>query len=210
MSENKYKRVYKYMKIEYIIDSIKNGIYAGAANSFNDPYEEKDIRYIEQYRICCLASSSNKMLMWAHYGNHQQCCVEFSVREDSVRSVEYSEDYNITRNLIEQASEEMFFRKAKEWSYEKEQRAVCDIKKFDDALWKKVQDRYYLRALPKTVYFGLRVNFENEDIQAVLNYIKEHNLSNIDNQIEVKLCALRDDKYEITTDKQFDYTREIR
>lgn len=185
--------VFKYMKIQYAIESLKNGIYAGKANDFNDPYEEKDIRYINDYRICCLASSYNKMLMWAHYGNHKQCCIKFSVEDNIVYPVKYVSDYNITRKHIEEASAEMFFYKAKEWDYEKEKRAVCDIKNYDVKVWKKVEDEYYLRANPKIIYLGLRVDLKKPETRNLLEYVEEHNLSNKDREIKVKLCDLRND-----------------
>ncbi len=201
--------VYKYMNIKYAIDSLKNGIFAGSPRHFNDPYEEKNIRYIDQFRICCMSSSYNKMLMWAHYGNHQQCCIGFSVEDSVIVPVEYTEHYHLTRQHIENASIEMFYYKAKEWAYETEKRAVCDTRNYDETIWKKIGERYYLRAVPKKIFFGLRANLETKEVQELFKYVKEHNLSNKDRVIEVRLCALRDDIYGITTDKQFEYEREI-
>lgn len=52
--------------------------------------------------------------------------------------------------------------------------------------------------------------WENEEIQGLLKYVKEYNLSNVNRLIEVKQYSLRNDGYEITIDEQFDYKCEIR
>ena len=208
MSESVYESVYKYMSIKHVIDCLEHGIYAGNPRDFNDPYEEKDLRYIDQYRVACLGSSHRNMLMWAHYGKHQQCCIEFSVPEDTVNLLTIQK--SISKNLkLEKNPLKMFYYKGKEWEYESEKRAVCDTRKYDETL-EKIGDNYYLRAIPKAVYFGLRVDFKKDEAQDLLKYIKEFNLSHHETKIEVNLCKISDGgRSAIALDKQFDYEREI-
>lgn len=74
--------LYKYTSIEHSLDSLIYGIYAGCIKDFNDPYEAEGIVFPEDYRVCCTSLSNKPMFMWAYYGNHRGCCIQFSVPDN--------------------------------------------------------------------------------------------------------------------------------
>ena len=73
--------IYKYTKIEYIKSCVENGIYASRIDQVNDPYESDGIENPDLYRIACLTTASTQMLMWAYYGNHHGCSIQYDVSQ---------------------------------------------------------------------------------------------------------------------------------
>lgn len=202
-------KIHKYMKIEHAIDALEHGIYAGTLDSFNDPYEYEGILYPDLYRVCCLTGSDRKMLLWAHYANHSECCVGFDVNENDVRQVKYTTDYYQRREMSQEEVLENLFVKAKEWDYENEYRIICEIENYDALKWNKIGESYFFKAKVTELIFGLKTNFSNENSQRLLKYLKRYNENRDNHAVDVKKCMLSDKRYEIIFNKQFDYRREI-
>ena len=119
------KSLYKYTALERIPSCIKNGVYASRLNNINDPYEGRGIRYMNQYRVVCLTSSPFQMLMWAYYGNHKGCCIEYDVGEiTGIRPVEYIKEFQSHEDMNTQEVIESLYKKGNEWSHEHEYRLV--------------------------------------------------------------------------------------
>ena len=90
--------------------------------------------------ICCFTDLFDHPLMWSHYANqHQGICVGYTLDrqpEPSIFPVQYGGDRTIKSSLIEDAlikkdpqaqhylDQQILFRKAPEWHYEKEWRLL--------------------------------------------------------------------------------------
>lgn len=198
--------VYKYMKVEHAIDALENGIFAARLDTFNDPYEYEGIRYLDDYRVSCLAKSAQQMLMWAYYGNHQGCCVAFNVPDDTpvMRNVEYRKDYYQHRDMNGDELIDNLYTKAYEWQHENEIRIIYHRPTAEEKLWKIVDDRVFFIADVTQVIFGLRTDFSQYECQELLKYIRDNK-----GEIDVKQCLLSQNAYKIKWDKQFDYVHEI-
>ena len=208
-------KFYKYMDIKNAVSALKNGIYAGKLNEFNDPYEYEGIKYVDDYRVCCGTRSAMKMLMWAHYVSHQGCCVEYEVPKDCelIKNVEYVEDYYERREMNRDELFENLYVKAKEWKYENEIRIVCDTMHLNDALWTVIDEKYFFKkASVKAVCLGLNTDLNSSDVQNLFLFIDGYNSSmpEGDRLIKVQKCILSHRNYSITLDKQFDYRRAMK
>jgi hypothetical protein len=82
--------------------------------------------------VFCLSECKDSILMWSHYTkNHKGFCVEFERSPDNdlgdyekTRKVRYVSEYPIINPLDSKAYDFKFFRKAKDWKYEKEWRLL--------------------------------------------------------------------------------------
>jgi hypothetical protein len=114
-----------------------------------------------EYRVLSLSSKWNSPLMWSHYADeHRGICIEYGtnqhdcwslkqVRYDQPRSIKSSD---LTEWLVagsqtaeEQIREAYFFRKAREWTYERE--------------WRDLASKGVVGGAPfrmKAIYFGIR------------------------------------------------------
>ena len=200
--------VYKYMKIEHVKDSIKNGIYAAPLNTFNDPYECKGIRYLDDYRVCCLTGSSRQMIMWAYYGNHKGCCVSFEIPDklEIVKEINYTKEYYNHTKMSNEELVDILYTKAYEWNHEKEIRIVYNSEDSDKSLWNYDNDKVYFKGKVREVNFGLNVDFKEKNCQELLKYLS---MNEEYYHIIVNQCRLSDSRYEIVKDKQFNYKKEI-
>ncbi len=200
--------LYKYTPIEHIKSCIEKGIFASNLDNINDPYEGKGIRYKDQYRVVCLTASPIQMLMWAYYGNHRGCCVEFDVnRVDGLRRVDYIKTFQSHEDMDTKQVIESLYCKGYEWKHENEYRIVYHKKSADRALWEIDKDKIYFKAPAKRIIFGLAAEMNSRYIE-ILEYLKEYNETHKPS-IEVTKCRLMSDKYQLETDKQFDLDAEI-
>lgn len=205
---------YKYTKPEWIQSSIDYGAYASRIDAVNDPYEMEGIVHPEDFRICCLASSSMRMLMWSYYTKHQGCCIEYEFEKGIIEAgilkpVEYVRDYYERRYMSNEEIRRFLYLKGKEWKKEKEVRAVW-YKDDTSQHWIINGENVYLKAKVKSITFGLLAERDEEEYLKALKCIQEYNLQRNKNaEIIVKKLILSNKKYRLQLDQQFDYTREI-
>ena len=197
--------LYKYTGIKYIPSCIENGVYASQLDNINDPYEGKGIRYPEQYRVVCLTASSLQMLMWAYYGNHKGCCVAFDV--NYATPVEYIKEFQMHEDMSTKEVIESLYQKGNEWKHEKEFRIVFHESKANDPSWKRIDENIFLVAPVKKIVFGYLAEMDEKYVE-MLEYIKEYNQNN--EPIEVTKCRLKNEKYQLAEDKQFDIDAELK
>ena len=199
------KSLYKYTSMDFIESCIKNGVYASKIDVVNDPFESAGVKYPHLYRICCLTNSPKKMLLWAYYTNHQECCVEFDVSTidtSLLRPVEYDDTFSSHTGMSLDEVYSSLYRKGKEWKHENEFRAVYYEKNNVSSYWKKDGDCVFLRAKVKSVTFGL---FSDRDLP---RYKKALEIL-IKYEIEKKKCRLKGNKYALEDDRQFDLEIEL-
>ena len=201
--------VTKYTKLIHVSDAIKNGVYACKLDALNDPFEFEGIKNPNNYRVCCLTSSDKKMLMWAYYGNHRECSIQFEIPDDYLKKVEYVEYFNTHRYMDSETIIESLYRKGKEWEWEKEYRAVYSKEDTDKNKWLCVNDKCFLRAKVKQITFAVLAH-KNELYQKTLKTIKKFNDSHTE-MITVKKMIIKDtsSKYELVFDPQYKYEEEI-
>ena len=203
------KSLYKYTTSEYIRSCIENGVYASKLDNINDPYEARDVRYQDQYRVVCLTSSSTQMLMWAYYGNHKGCCIEYDVTDiGSIRKVEYVKEFISREDMTTDEVIETLYCKGHEWRHENEHRLVYHTGTANESLWKHDGDNVFLIAPVKSITFGIAVDLDYKYIEA-LEYLKEYNRVHKP-IIEVSKCRLMSNKYQLKADKQFNLDDEIK
>ena len=202
--------LHKYTSIDHALDSLKHGIYAGQIKDFNDPYEAEGIVFPEDYRVCCTSSSNKQMFMWAYYGHHRGCCIQFHVPDDleNVKKVEYKREYICHREMDSDEIYKSLYQKSLEWKHENEIRIVYSKNNADKSLWNCIGENVYFIAKPKSIMLGLLVDFDDIIVQKLLRDIKTLN-DNSEEKIQVKKCMLSSSKYQLITDKQFDYERHI-
>ena len=202
----------KYTKLEYIASSVERGVYASPLESLNDPYETIGIRYVQDYRVCCMTKSPFKMLLWSHYSTHYGCRIDFTFSpavEKLVKEVIYSKEIMDRFNIEVAKIPEFLCHKGSEWDYEKELRAVWSRNGNQDA-WNTVDGKIYLKAKVTKVTFGLLADKRKKDYLTALKYLKNaNNKRNEEEKIAVCKCKLREDRYALVEDKQYDYIREL-
>lgn len=200
--------LFKYTSLEFIPSCINNGVYASRLDKINDPFEGKGIRYPNLYRVVCLTASPFQMLMWAYYGNHRGCCIEFDVdRIRSIRAVEYIKVFQAHEDMSTLEVIESLYKKGNEWRHEKEYRLVYYEPTADKSLWKIDGEKVYLIAPVKRIIFGYAAEMDDK-YQKMLEYIQDYNASH-DQKIEVTKCRLMQTKYQLEADKQFDINAEL-
>lgn len=201
--------LFKYTLSEHIQSCVENGVYASRLDNINDPYEARDVRYQEQYRVVCLTSSSQQMLMWAYYGNHKGCCIEYDVTGiDGIQKVNYIRDFISRENMTTDEVIKSLYCKGNEWNHENEHRIVYHAGTTDETLWNHVGDDIFLIAPVKSIIFGIAADLDYKYIEA-LEYLREYNKLH-QPVIQVSKCKLMSDKYQLELDKQFDLDSEIK
>ena len=204
LNDNK-KILYKYTSMDFIESCIKNGIYASKIDAVNDPFESEGVKYPHLYRICCMTNSPKRMLLWAYYTNHKECCVEFdvsSVVPSLIRPVDYVDSFSPHINMSLEEVFSSLYRKGKEWKHENEFRAVYYTKNNDRSNWKADGDNVYLKATVRSVTFGL---FSDRDLPRYKKALE----TLIYHGIEGKKCRLKNNKYALEDDRQFDLETEL-
>ena len=136
--------LFKYTELQYIPSCIESGIYASRLDNINDPFEGNGVKYPDHYRVVCLTKSSHKMLMWAYYGNHRGCCVEFDVSNISgVRKIEYIKKFINRENMNTDEVIDSLYKKGYEWKNENEYRLVYYEPNAEETIWKRVKDKVF-------------------------------------------------------------------
>lgn len=145
---------------------------------------------IEEYKIswenvkefvslACFCESYNINPMWAHYAdNHSGICVGYNFFKDKiirdfcfpVYYVDVANNTKVCMNLLKNLKEknrlvsQLFLKKGKDWSYEKEWRIVIPNNLHLDKIkfiWKN--RKKYLKFLkPESVYLGYNINDNDE------------------------------------------------
>lgn len=114
-----------------------------------------------EHRVLCLSSKWNSPLMWSHYADeHRGICIEYDTDQHdcwSLKPVRYDQPRGIkssdlaewlvagSKTAEEQIRETYFYRKAREWDYEKE--------------WRDLASQRVGAGSPfrmKAIYFGIR------------------------------------------------------
>lgn len=152
---------------------------------------EIDNSYKEEYRVTCFSEDNANAPMWAFYAdNHKGICIEYNLHENShcrdfclpVQYVTKTDNVHLTETLLDNEdprnveSLELFVKKAKYWSYEREWRLIFDDKyNYEEFTFHLEDNKKYLRFLkPKAVYMGLEITSEDEDF---IKYLcKERNI----------------------------------
>ena len=200
--------LFKYTPIEFIPSCLENGIYASRLDKINDPYEGRGIRYPDQYRVVCLTSSSYQMLMWAYYGNHKGCCIEFDVSGiEAIREVEYVKEFQAHEDMTTEQVIESLYKKGYEWRHEKEYRLVYHEPTSDKKIWKKDGEDIFLHAPVKKIIFGYAAEMDDYYPQ-MLDFLKQYNAEH-ENKIETTKCRLMSNRYQLEGDKQFSLEAEL-
>lgn len=206
------KTLYKYTGIKFISSCIDNGVYASELTYLNDPYESLGIEYPEDYRVVCLTKSPLAMLMWAYYGNHQGCCIEYEIdpslyENNILRPVQYIDNYFDRQESSNEELVENLYYKGSEWDREKEFRAVYYSDNANGNFWKVTDKSIFLKARVKSVTFGLSpvVNIDYKLALQLLIKIKKNN----PNDIAIRKCKLQSSRYGLEFDKQFKPEKEL-
>lgn len=201
--------LYKYTSIEYIQSCIENGVFASRLDNINDPFENSGISYPEQFRVVCLTGSAFKMLMWAYYGNHKICCVEFEVPDNvGICKVDYVQEFVSREDMSTDEVIESLYKKGNEWKHENEYRLVYHEGTAQKGIWKKEGDNIFLIAPVKRVIFGLSAVMNYKYVEA-LEYLKNYNATHAP-EIIVTKCKQKNGTYQLDADKQFDLDAEIK
>lgn len=202
--------LFKYTGLQFIPSCIENGIFASRLDNINDPYEGKGIRYPNRYRVVCMTASPYQMLMWAYYGNHRGCCVEFDVDDvDGIRPVEYIKEFQQHEDMDTDEVIDSLYKKGNEWSHEREYRLVYHETTADKKFWKRNGEDVFLIAPVKQIIFGYAAEVD-EQYPEMLEYIKDYNENEShDQKIKVTKCRLKANQYRLEEDKQFDISAEL-
>ena len=197
--------LYKYMELQHLASTLKNGVYASCLGKSN-PFELYGVENPELFRKCSMTNSPKQMLLWTLYGRHHQgCCVEFDVSDvDQIllRKVEYTDSFSSHLDMNPKEICEDLYKVGKEWDFENEYRAVFYRRKYNEEAWNVIGKDIYLKARIKSVTFGLYADDNASLYVECLELLKR-------NDITVKKCKLRNDKYGLSDDPQFDLDYEI-
>ena len=200
--------LYKYTSLEYIESCVENGVYASTLSGINDPYEGRNIRYQERYRVVCMTNSPRKMLMWAYYVNHKGCCIEYDVTDIvGIQKVKYVKEFISREDMSTEEVIKSLYKKGNEWKHENEYRIVYHEGSSDEKLWKHVGEKIFLIAPVKSVLFGCAAELD-ENYYKALEFVYEYNTKNKPS-INVSKCILRNNSYQLIKDNQFDLEAEI-
>ena len=199
-------KLYKYTSQEFIPSCVENGVYASNLGNINDPYEGKGISYPSQYRVVCMTNSPFQMLMWAYYGNHRGCCITYEIDDSIVRKVDYTTEFQSHEDMTTEEVIESLHHKGKEWEHENEYCVVYYAPRANKDLWNIDGEDIFLKAQVEKVVFGLLAK-EDKNYLKMLKYLQKHNRNH--EKIDVSKCKLRNDKYQLESDKQFDIDIEI-
>ena len=204
--------VYKYTKIMYLKKAIEYGLFASHIDDVNDPYEWEGIAYRDRYRICCVTSGYQAMLMWAYYVNHRECAIQFEINgeaEQLMRNVHYQEEFVSRREMSVSEIMESLFIKGKEWIHEREKRAVY-YEPTAQECWKEHVGEIYLNASVKEVIFGVLAH-KNTNYVETLEYLKQYNEQcDSDKSIIVnKMMISTSGQYKLIKNPQYDYKRDL-
>lgn len=203
-------RLYKFTSMEFIPSCIENGVFASNLNDINDPYEGKGIEYPDLFRVVCMTDKDLKMLMWAYYGNHRGCCVEFEVPEEyGIRKVTYDAPFQSHEDMNVDEIIESLYKKGPEWKPEEEYRLVYYRRRANPSMWRVDGNKVYLNANVKSVLFGLLADVKKEEYLRQLLYLQQYN-SIHDEKISVSKCRLQNNRYRLSRIQQFDLDEEIR
>lgn len=199
---------YKYTPVEFIDKCIEKGIYASTLDAVNDPYEIAGINCPNNYRIVCLTTKPDDMLMWSYYGNHAGCCVEFDLSGiDGIREVKYNDDYLRDDNMSEERTIECLYRKSEVWKNEHEYRLVYCSENCKEKYWDRERDVVYLKAKAKRIIFGL---FSDKDFKYdyMIDYLMKNNVGT--NRIEISKYRIKEGCYQLEVDSTFDIKEEYK
>lgn len=163
--------LFKYTGQQFIPSCIENGIFASRLDNINDPFEGKGIRYHNLYRVVCLTASPYKMLMWAYYGNHRGCCVEFDVDGvEGIRPVDYIKEFQYHEDMDTNEVIESLYKKGNEWNIENEYRLVYHTPTADKKIWNRIRgEDIFLIAPVKQIIFGYAAEMD-EHYPEMLEY----------------------------------------
>ena len=204
-SGNSFKSLYKFTNMDFIESCILNGVYGSHLDKVNDPFEGKGINNPELYRICCLTNSPKQMLLWAYYGNHKECCIEYDVSDidnSLLKRVNYINTFIDHEDMTLFQIYESLYSKGREWKHENEIRAVYYKKNFDRNLWIVDGSQIFLKAKVKSVIFGLLSEQDVERYGKALLVLKKYG-------IDAKKCKLKKGEYKLVYDNQFDSEIEL-
>lgn len=200
--------LFKYTGLQFIRSCVEDGIFASRLDNINDPFEGKGIRYPNRYRVVCLTESPYRMLMWAYYGNHRGCCVEFDMEGiRGIQQVDYIKEFLVHEDMSTEEVIESLYKKGNEWSHEKEHRLVYYEPTADKRIWKRIGENVFLIAPVKQIIFGYACEMD-EQYPEMLEYISKYN-TNHDKTIKVTKCRLKNTQYRLEEDKQFDIIAEL-
>ena len=151
--------------------------------------------------------------MWAYYGNHKGCCIEYECPDDiGIRKVEYITEMQKREEMDVENIIESLYMKGNEWKHENEWRLVYYAETADDDIWKTDKngnaENVFLKAKVNGVLFGLMSERDEEYIK-MLQYLSEYNVSH-EETIEVSNVLLRKDRYELMKNKQFNIKYELK
>lgn len=207
------KKYYKFTDTQYIISCIENGVYASKLTNVNDLYEAEGMLYPNDYRVCCMTESYLKMLMWAYYGNHKGCCIEYEFDDNAIidcdiRNVKYIDQFQSHRTMDKTEIRESLYTKGKEWEHENEVRAVWEKGVVSDR-WKVNGDDVFLKAKVVSICFGVMAEY-TDGYKKALEYLKTYNMWHEKRDvIDVKKVMLRTDKYGLMKDPQYQYLKHL-
>ena len=163
---------------------------------FNKKIRNEWEKIKDETSIVCFSEYNNITPMWAHYSeNHKGICVEYDFNknktlknecfpvyyvdngENNVLCEEIFNEKNSKNHMLSQ----MFLRKGKDWSYEKEWRLII-LNNFDSNgsnICYKNNKKYLQFMKPTKVYLGYNIEKENEEYikdMCYLNKIKTYKM----------------------------------
>ncbi|KTT49722.1 hypothetical protein SB11R_10345 [Pseudomonas oryzihabitans] len=142
---------------------------------------------MQKIGVFCLSETPNEILMWSHYADyHKGFCIEYRLDETSplkgmVKPVRYTDVYpSLSLKNLPSGAEENFidicvYTKAKQWSYEREWRAIMPV-----------GEKLYRTPAPiSAIIFGARMtDVHKEAVYEILHLTKD---------IEFKQAVLLED-----------------
>lgn len=185
--------------IEVRVHSLLKGAYTRVTEQDKENYAlyhelEAEMQHaIHSFGILSLSEKGNEILMWSHYADdHKGFCIEFE-REGSNQLGEDAEQvvYSKCRKILEHSGDpkkgDIFNKKYKKWSYEKE--------------WRVYQihgNKYYpLPGRIKSVIIGAKMDSDKIDVIKSIIGNKNMSIENESEIIKLSYAKMHRNKYKI-------------
>lgn len=155
-------------KLRPPLDAIKANIESCGVTVKDEELKQLGLDYLSIFKplqdneaICCFSQEPDNILLWTHYGQeHKGFCLQFDIYKDieffcPLLPVIYKHEYApaVLTEKPGEILEQLYQRKSKEWSYEKEVRVIKEGAGL----------KAYRRESLIGVYFGCRTSTEDKE-----------------------------------------------
>ncbi len=158
-------RLYYFTTERFGLEAVRdNRLKIARVNELNDPFEfmglelkqedrkvlrEWKQQFADRFGLICMSRGWQHPLLWGHYAEkHRGLCLGFDVAENGMfREVKYHAERptlseigcNSMNDINDSDMDSLLFMKFRDWEYESEYRAFCELKEKDP-----VSDLYFL------------------------------------------------------------------